>query len=99
MQITKQDNNGSVTLAIDGIIDSTTAPQFEEAMVEACGATKSLTLDFAKVGFVSSAALRVLLFSQKKMNAIQGAMKLINVNDTVREVFELTGFVSVLNIA
>ena len=99
MQITIHENKSALTLAIEGIIDSATAPQFEEALYDACKATKSLTLDFANVGFISSAGLRVLLFAQKKMNAAQGSMTLVNVSDSVREVFELTGFVSVLNIA
>jgi anti-anti-sigma factor len=99
MQITRKENKSALILSIEGIIDSATAPQFEEALYEASRETKSLTLDFAEVGFISSAGLRVLLFTQKKMNASQGTLTLINVSESVREVFELTGFVSVLNIA
>jgi anti-anti-sigma factor len=56
-------------------------------------------VDFGRVDFISSAGLRGLLISQKKMMSSGGKMTIIHVNDEVREVFELTGFVSVLNIA
>lgn len=99
MQITKFENGESLTLAVEGIIDSTTAPDFETEMMDACGKTKDLVVNFAKVDFISSAGLRVLLLTQKKLAAAAGKMSLVNVNDDVREVFELTGFVNVLNIA
>ena len=99
MTITQFENGDSLTLAVEGIIDSTTAPDFEKEMLAAGGKTKNLVVNFAKVDFISSAGLRVLLLSQKKMAAAAGKMTLVNVSEDVREVFELTGFVNVLDIA
>lgn len=99
MQIARRDNGNSLTLVVDGVIDSATAPVFEAELVEACQKSKNVIVDFEKVDFISSAGLRVLLISQKKMMAASGKMTLVHVKDDVREVFELTGFISVLNIA
>ena len=94
MQITRHDDGNSLTLVVDGVIDSATAPVFE-----ACQKSKNVIVDFEKVDFISSAGLRALLISQKKMMTTSGKMTLVHVKDDVREVFELTGFISVLNIA
>lgn len=99
MQITRHENGNSLTLIIDGVIDSATAPVFETELAEACQKSKNVIVDFEKVDFISSAGLRVLLISQKKMMMASGKMTLVHVKDDVREVFELTGFISVLNIA
>jgi anti-anti-sigma factor len=99
MQITRHDNGNSLTLVVEGVIDSTTAPVFEAELVEACQKSKNVIVDFEKVDFISSAGLRALLISQKKMMTASGKMTLVHVKDDVREVFELTGFISVLNIA
>ena len=58
---------------------------------------KELTLDFEKLDYISSAGLRVLLSTQKVMNK-QGALKIIHVNDTIMEIFEVTGFTDILTI-
>lgn len=68
-------------------------------MAAACSKSKNLVADFDKVNFISSAGLRVLLSSQKKMIAENGKITLINLHESVREVLELTGFTSLLNIA
>jgi len=99
MTITQFENGDTLTLAVEGIIDSTTAPDFEKEMLAAGGKTKNLVVNFAKVDFISSAGLRVLLLLHKKVAAAAGKMTLVNVNDDVREVFELTGFINVLDIA
>ncbi|MBO7511688.1 MAG: STAS domain-containing protein [Fibrobacter sp.] len=93
------ENNGTLTLALHGVIESSTADLFESEMAAACSKSKNLIADFDKVNFISSVGLRVLLISQKKMIAEKGKMTLINLHENVREVLEMTGFTSLLNIA
>ena len=93
------ENDGTMTLALQGIIETSTAEAFETEMAAACSKSKNLIADFDKVNYISSAGLRVLLISQKKMIAEKGKMTLINLHDNVRSVLEDTGFTSILNIA
>lgn len=97
MTITKTVNDGKLTLAPQGMIDTANAPAFDTEMEIAVTETKNLVIDFSQVEYISSSGLRVLLKAQKKMASI-GQMVLINVNETVKEVFELTGFTNVLTI-
>ncbi|WP_297702274.1 STAS domain-containing protein [uncultured Fibrobacter sp.] len=93
------ENNGTLILALQGVIESSTSDAFEAEMVSACSKSKNLIADFDKVNFISPAALRVLLTSQQKLSAEKGKMTLVNLHQSVREVLELTGFTSLLNIA
>ena len=95
MKIDLTKNNGILTVALDGRLDTTTAPELEKLLCEHCADISSLVLDCEKLVYISSAGLRVLLANQKKM---QGSMKLINVCELVMEVFEMTGFVDILDI-
>ena len=95
MNITKTVNGKDFIVSIDGRLDTTTAPQFEEFMVENISKMITLTLDCAGHEYVSSAGLRVLLSAQKRL---KGGMKLKNVCELVMEVFEMTGFVDILVI-
>ena len=95
MNITKTVNGKDFIVSIDGRLDTTTAPQFEEFMVENISKMSTLTLDCAGLEYVSSAGLRVLLSAQKRL---KGGMKLKNVCELVMEVFEMTGFVDILVI-
>ena len=97
MTITKNKNDNFLTLKLEGRLDTTTAPQLESELSENLNGVTELTIDFAELSYISSAGLRVLLATQKRMNK-QGSMKLINVNDIVMEVFEITGFVDILTI-
>lgn len=97
MTITKNIDGANATLTIVGRIDTTTAPEFEKE-IDALASVTDLVLDFAGVEYISSAGLRVVLKAQKIMNA-QGKMKLTNVNDDVMEVFDITGFIDILDIA
>ena len=97
MPITEERNNNSVTLKIEGRLDTTTAPTLEKTIDEIIDGIKELILDMNQLTYVSSAGLRVLLSTQKKMNKI-GMMKLIGVCEEVMEVFEMTGFSDILNI-
>ena len=97
MNINIERENGKVIMKIEGRLDTTTAPELEKAINDEGEALKSLVLDFNGVDYISSAGLRVLLTAQKKMNA-QGYMELINVGETVMDVFEMTGFADILVI-
>ena len=97
MTIEKMTTGTATTLKIVGRLDTTTAPELE-ATIDACAAgVKELVLDCSALEYVSSAGLRVILKAQKLMNA-QGGMKLTNVNETIMEVFDITGFADILTI-
>ena len=97
MMIEKLSTGTGITLKIIGRLDTTTAPELE-APVDGCIAGfKDLVMDCSELEYVSSAGLRVILKAQKLMNA-QGTMKVMNVNETIMEVFEITGFADILNI-
>ena len=97
MDVTKVMKGTELVVAVEGRIDTTTAPELESELKESCVEAESLLLDFAKVDYISSAGLRVLLSLQKLMTK-RGGMKLINVNDDIMEIFEVTGFDDILTI-
>lgn len=97
MTIVEERNNDVLTLKIEGRLDTTTAPTLEKTINEILDGVTELILDMNQLTYVSSAGLRVLLSTQKKMNK-QGTMKLIGVCEDVMDVFEMTGFVDILNI-
>ena len=97
MTIEKTMNGTAAALKIIGRLDTTTAPELEAA-IDACAAEiKELVLDCTALEYVSSAGLRVILKAQKRMNT-QGNMKLTHVNETIMEVFDITGFADILTI-
>ena len=98
MNITKTSREESLTLALQGRLDTTTSPQLDEALDVSLDGVQDLTLDFSELTYISSAGLRVLLRAQKKMNARKGTMRLTGVNETIREIFEVTGFSEILTI-
>ena len=97
MTIEKSMEGTQLTLVLTGRLDTTTAPQLEVELKRSIGGAKSLVLDFADLEYLSSAGLRVLLAAQKVMNK-QGKMVIRNVNETISEVFEITGFSDILTI-
>ncbi len=97
MEIKKTTENGVLNAAISGRIDTTTAPTLEIEFKNSFDSIESLVLDFAEVGYISSAGLRVLLSAHKVMSKKDG-MKLINVGESIMEIFEVTGFNDILNI-
>ena len=97
MTIEKNLNGAVATLKIVGRLDTSTAPALEAA-IDGCAADiKELVLDCSALEYVSSAGLRVILKAQKQMN-VRGRMKLIGVNETIMEVFDITGFADILTI-
>jgi anti-sigma B factor antagonist len=97
MTIRKTSNGTALTLAVEGRLETTTAPELEAVVNNEIADVTDLTFDFAALEYISSAGLRVLLSAQKKMSA-HGTMKIIHVNEIVNEVFEITGFSSILTI-
>lgn len=97
MNIDKSLQGKKLTLSIAGRLDTVTAPELEKEIKASLGGVEELVMDFKNLDYVSSAGLRVLLMAQKTMNA-QGSMKVINVSDTINEIFEVTGFSDILTI-
>ena len=97
MTIEKTIAGAATCLKIIGRLDTTTAPELEAAIDACAAAVKELVLDCTALEFVSSAGLRVILKAQKLMNT-QGTMKLTHVNETIMEVFDITGFADILTI-
>ena len=97
MTIEIKKNADELVLEITGRLDTITAPALDKTINENLGEIKSLILDFKNVEYISSAGLRVLLSTQKKLQQ-RGTMKLKNVREEVMEVFEITGFVDILTV-
>ena len=97
MTIEKTINGTAAVLKINGRLDTTTAPELEATIDSTVAGVKELVLDCGALEYVSSAGLRVILKAQKLMNA-QGNMKLTHVNETIMEVFDITGFADILTI-
>ena len=97
MTITKKMNGTTLEIALEGRLDTMTAPELEAELNQNLDSAESLTLDFSKLDYISSAGLRVLLSAHKVMSA-KGGMKVTNVNEIVQEVFEVTGFADILTI-
>ncbi|MCI7291006.1 MAG: STAS domain-containing protein [Methanobrevibacter woesei] len=97
MEINLDRNGEKLTIAIEGRLDTNTAPELDNAIKNDIADIKDLTLDLSGLEYVSSAGLRVILATQKIMNS-QGKMVVTNVQDMVMEVFEATGFTDVLTI-
>lgn len=97
MTIEKKLNGENATLIVVGRLDTQTAPALEKEIDSIVSQLKDLTFDMSGLEYVSSAGLRVILKAQKIMNT-QGAMRLIGVNDSIMEVFDITGFLDILTI-
>jgi len=96
VNITRGD--GETTLALAGRLDTVTAPQLQEALLPEFDGAKLVMMDFTELVYVSSAGLRVLLLGEKTAQAKGAEMKITGVCPEVLEVFEMTGFTSMLNI-
>lgn len=96
MKIQKIYESGTLTINLEGRLDTTTAPELERELGELNG-VQDLIFDMKNLEYISSAGLRVLLKVQKVMKA-KGAMKLVNVGESIMEVFQITGFLDILTI-
>jgi anti-sigma B factor antagonist len=97
MTINKTQDGSALVVALEGRLDTTTAPELEQELKNSLDGVTDLTLDLAKLDYISSAGLRVLLSAHKTMMK-QGQMKVTNASEIVKEVFEVTGFCDILNI-
>lgn len=97
MNITKSLNGSALTIALEGRLDTTTSPALETELHDSLDGITSLTFDFDKLEYISSAGLRVLLSAQKTMNK-QGEMIICRVNESIQEIFDITGFTDILTI-
>ena len=97
MTITKNASDGTLYITLEGRLDTNTAPQLEAELKVSLSGVTELDLDFSGLEYISSAGLRVLLAAQKAMRK-QGKMTIRHVNETIMEVFEITGFVDILSI-
>lgn len=97
LNINKTQKGSTLTLALEGRLDTVTSPELDEVVKEALDGVTELVFDFTELQYISSAGLRVLLSAQKKM-AKQGSMKILHVNETIMEIFEVTGFSEILTI-
>lgn len=97
MTINNAKNDSTLSVALEGRLDTTTAPQLENFLKDSLNAVTALVFDFEKLEYISSAGLRVLLRAQKIMNA-QGSMLVRNVNADIAEIFDITGFCDILTI-
>ena len=97
LNISKKENGKELTIALEGRLDTTTAPLLENELKSVIEGKTALTMDFEKLEYISSAGLRVLLSAQKVMNK-QGEMKIVHVCPEVLDIFEVTGFSDILTI-
>ena len=97
MKIAKTQNEAKLEIALEGRLDTTTAPELEKELNASMDSIDQLTLDFSKLDYISSAGLRVLLSAHKVMSK-KGGMKIVNANEIVSEVFDVTGFADILTI-
>ena len=97
LNINKTVESGKAVVVLEGRLDTNTAPQLETELKETLEGVTELVMDFEKLEYISSAGLRVLLSAQKTMSK-QGVMTITHGNDTIMEIFEVTGFIDILNI-
>ena len=98
MNISKTKKENTLVISLEGRLDTLTAPNLVEALNSSLEGITSLVFDLEKLEYISSAGLRVLLLAQKTMNKLSGTIKVCHVNETVMEIFEVTGFSDILTI-
>jgi anti-anti-sigma factor len=98
MQISTRTSNDIHIVAISGSLDSSTSPEGQKSLDAVLASAKKIVLDFSQLDYISSAGLRVLLGAAKKLRASGGTLGMFGLNQSVREVFEISGFASILPI-
>ena len=98
LNITKKQEGGALTVALEGRLDTNTAPDFQNEVEPMLSGISDLTLDLEKLDYISSAGLRVLLVFEQEMEAQDKTMQLCHVNEIIHDVFDVTGFLEILTI-
>jgi len=98
MDIMTKNENGVLTVALAGRLDTTSAPDLEKTITEQIPGAQTLVFDLAQLAYTSSAGLRIFLKAQKLMSQKGGAMKVLHVAEPIMEIFEMTGFTDILTI-
>ena len=98
MNINKIQNGSELTIELEGRLDTVSAPSLEAELKKDINGVQTLIFDFAKLEYLSSAGLRVLLASQKVMNRQGEEIRIRNVNSTISDIFEVTGFSEILTV-
>jgi len=98
MDISTRTSNDTHIVAIAGSLDSTTSPEVQKALDALLAGAKKVVLDFSGLDYISSAGLRVLLGAAKRLRASGGTLRLFGLNQSVREVFEISGFSAILAV-
>ena len=99
LNIEKKLENGALFIALEGELDTLSSPDFEAVLEPLLADADSITIDFEKLEYISSAGLRVLLSAEQAMEE-KGAeqVKIVNLNDTIRNIFDITGFSDILSL-
>ena len=97
LSLKKNIEGQKAVFSLEGRLDTVTSPDFEKELKEVLDDLTELTLDFEALEYISSAGLRVLLAAQKVMNK-KGSMRVVNVNESIMDIFDVTGFSDILQI-
>lgn len=97
MKISKRIDGTALTISVEGRLDTTSAPELETELASSLNEISELSFDFAGLEYISSAGLRVLLSAQKKIVS-KATVIILNANDDIKEIFEVTGFADILDI-
>ena len=98
LNINKTVEEAKAVVALEGRLDTVTAPELESDLMGIIEGIEELVLDFGELDYISSAGLRVLLSAQKMMNKKEGSMKIIHVKDVIMDIFDMTGFLDILTV-
>ena len=98
MTITEVKDGEGLRLLIEGRVDTNTSPELQDKILKSFQKAVNLTLDLEKTAYISSAGLRALLLGHKTARAKGGSLSIVNVTDSVQEIFEVTGFADILDI-
>ena len=98
LNIVKKQDGDTLTVKLDGRLDTNTAPGFQTEMEPLLNGISKLVLDFEKLDYISSAGLRVLLTFEQEMEEQEKTLEVTHVNDIIHDVFDVTGFLDILTI-
>ena len=98
MKINKKQDGNLLKIELEGRLDTTTAPELDEAVKSSIDGVTDLVFDMTGLEYISSAGLRVLLSAQKAMGKVNGNMVVKNINDVIQEIFEVTGFIDIFTV-